>query len=83
VSLAEVRAHVLSRHDWPGATLEQRLAAVQGHPQDARDYNITCKDVANLRLIHQKMTFRYHNNDAESLKQYVCCSQELHKLMIM
>jgi hypothetical protein len=70
-SYAANKEEIHQRHYKPGMTHEQQLQSVQANAQDARDDNVSTKNVTNLRCIVAELTYKLHSEDAESLTRMV------------
>lgn len=69
------KAEILARHWHPHITKAEQLQSIQANYQDARDYFVGSKDVANLRSIRNELTFKLHSQDAQSVQLMVSCKQ--------
>ena len=68
------REAIKQRFAQPGMTDAEVDQAIEQDYTAARDYLLTAKDIANLRELHNQLTWKLHQDDAESLRRWVCAA---------
>jgi hypothetical protein len=70
---ADFREQLHVKHGIDAATsTPQEIVSRMRQTEDARDYQLTVRDVANIRRDIEFETFMLHKEDSKSLQETVC-----------